>query len=155
MGRFFEARKATIMARNKSVSKAFTRVVREITTAVKVGGEDPDTNPALRTVSLSSLTEIGLLAVMNNLALDSLALASDVNVHGDIQDAEVMAMMQDYSPHSVPQDDGGPDGEEGDDGEDRETTVVSVLDINSQDGQRKQNSRLKSYPTDQNELVTD
>jgi len=48
MGRFFEARKATIMARNKSVSKAFTRVVREITTAVKVGGEDPDTNPALR-----------------------------------------------------------------------------------------------------------
>ena len=48
MGRFFEARKATIMARNKSVSKAFTRVVREITTAVKAGGEDPDTNPALR-----------------------------------------------------------------------------------------------------------
>jgi len=48
MGRFFEARKATIMARNKSVSKAFTRVVREITTAVKTGGEDPDSNPALR-----------------------------------------------------------------------------------------------------------
>jgi YebC/PmpR family DNA-binding regulatory protein len=48
MGRFFEARKATIMARNKSVSKAFTRVVREITTAVKAGGEDPDTNPSLR-----------------------------------------------------------------------------------------------------------
>jgi len=48
MGRFFEARKATIMARNKSVSKAFTRVVREITTAVKAGGEDPDSNPALR-----------------------------------------------------------------------------------------------------------
>jgi YebC/PmpR family DNA-binding regulatory protein len=36
------------MARNKSVSKAFTRVVREITTAVKAGGEDPDTNPSLR-----------------------------------------------------------------------------------------------------------
>jgi YebC/PmpR family DNA-binding regulatory protein len=48
MGRFFEARKATIMARNKSVSKAFTRVVREIITAVKGGGEDPDTNPSLR-----------------------------------------------------------------------------------------------------------
>ena len=48
MGRFFEARKATIFARNKSVSKAFTRVVREITTAVKAGGEDPESNPALR-----------------------------------------------------------------------------------------------------------
>ncbi len=48
MGRFFEARKHTIMARNKAVSKAFTRVIREITTAVKGGGEDPDTNPALR-----------------------------------------------------------------------------------------------------------
>jgi len=48
MGRFFEARKATIMARNKSVSKAFTRVVREITTAVRAGGDDPDSNPALR-----------------------------------------------------------------------------------------------------------
>ncbi len=48
MGRFFEARKATIMARNKSVSKAFTRVVREITKAVKEGGEDPDSNPSLR-----------------------------------------------------------------------------------------------------------
>jgi len=48
MGRFYEARKATIMARNKSDSKQFTRVVREITTAVKEGGEDPDTNPSLR-----------------------------------------------------------------------------------------------------------
>jgi YebC/PmpR family DNA-binding regulatory protein len=48
MGRFFEARKATIMARNKSVSKQFTRVVREIMSAVKDGGEDPDTNPSLR-----------------------------------------------------------------------------------------------------------
>jgi YebC/PmpR family DNA-binding regulatory protein len=48
MGRFFEARKHTIMARNKAVSKAFTRVIREITTAVKAGGEDPDSNPALR-----------------------------------------------------------------------------------------------------------
>jgi len=48
VGRFFEARKATIFARNKSVSKAFTRVVREITTAVKSGGDDPESNPALR-----------------------------------------------------------------------------------------------------------
>ena len=48
MGRFFEARKHTIMARNKAVSKAYTRVVREITTAVKAGGDDPESNPSLR-----------------------------------------------------------------------------------------------------------
>lgn len=48
MGRFFEARKHTIFARSKRVSKLFTRVAREITMAVKTGGPDPDANPALR-----------------------------------------------------------------------------------------------------------
>jgi len=48
LGRFFEARKHTIMARNKAVSKAFTRVVKELTSAVKAGGDDPESNPSLR-----------------------------------------------------------------------------------------------------------
>lgn len=48
MGRFFEARKATIMARSKRVSKAFTRCGREIVIAVKAGGDNPDSNGALR-----------------------------------------------------------------------------------------------------------
>lgn len=48
MGRFFEARKATIMARSKRLSKAFTRAGREIVIAVKAGGPSEDSNPALR-----------------------------------------------------------------------------------------------------------
>jgi YebC/PmpR family DNA-binding regulatory protein len=48
MGRMFEARKATIFARNNRMAKAFTRVSREIAVAVKAGGPNPDANPALR-----------------------------------------------------------------------------------------------------------
>lgn len=48
MGRFFEARKATIFARSARVSKLFTRVAREIDMAVKAGGPEPEANPALR-----------------------------------------------------------------------------------------------------------
>jgi len=48
MGRFFEARKHTIFARSARISKLFTRVAREIAMAVKAGGPDADSNPALR-----------------------------------------------------------------------------------------------------------
>lgn len=48
MGRFFEARKATMFARYDRMAKAFTRCSREIVIAVKSGGPDPDSNPALR-----------------------------------------------------------------------------------------------------------
>jgi YebC/PmpR family DNA-binding regulatory protein len=48
MGRFFEARKSTIMARSKRMSKAFTRAGREISIAVKTGGANADSNPSLK-----------------------------------------------------------------------------------------------------------
>ena len=48
MGRIFETRKATMFARWDKMAKAFTRVAKEITIAVKAGGPDPDGNPALR-----------------------------------------------------------------------------------------------------------
>jgi YebC/PmpR family DNA-binding regulatory protein len=48
MGRIFETRKATMMARWDKMSKAFTRIAKEITIAVKAGGPNPDNNPALR-----------------------------------------------------------------------------------------------------------
>ncbi|MFO0583731.1 MAG: YebC/PmpR family DNA-binding transcriptional regulator [Anaeromyxobacter sp.] len=48
MGRIFETRKATMFARWNKMAKAFTRVAKEITIAVKAGGPDPHTNPALR-----------------------------------------------------------------------------------------------------------
>lgn len=48
MGRIFETRKATMFARWDRMAKAFTRCGKEITIAVKQGGPDPDSNPALR-----------------------------------------------------------------------------------------------------------
>jgi len=48
VGRIFETRKSTMFARWDKMAKAFSRVAREITVAVKTGGTNPDTNPALR-----------------------------------------------------------------------------------------------------------
>ena len=48
MGRIFETRKATMFARWDRMSKAFARCGREITIAVRQGGEAPEGNPALR-----------------------------------------------------------------------------------------------------------
>ncbi len=48
MGRIFEVRKATMFARWDRMAKQFTRIGKEIAIAVKAGGNDPNTNPALR-----------------------------------------------------------------------------------------------------------
>ncbi|HVP39112.1 MAG TPA: YebC/PmpR family DNA-binding transcriptional regulator [Candidatus Saccharimonadales bacterium] len=50
MGRIFETRKATMFARWDKMSKAFARIGKEITIAVRAGGPNPDNNPALRRV---------------------------------------------------------------------------------------------------------
>jgi YebC/PmpR family DNA-binding regulatory protein len=48
MGRIFEVRKSTMFARWDRMAKQFTRIGKEIIIAVKAGGPDPGTNPALR-----------------------------------------------------------------------------------------------------------
>ena len=48
MGRIFETRKATMFARWDRMAKAFTRVSKEISIAVRAGGDNPDANPSLR-----------------------------------------------------------------------------------------------------------
>jgi YebC/PmpR family DNA-binding regulatory protein len=48
MGRIFEVRKSTMFARWDRMAKQFTRVGKEIAIAVKAGGPEPNTNPALR-----------------------------------------------------------------------------------------------------------
>jgi YebC/PmpR family DNA-binding regulatory protein len=48
MGRIFEVRKATMFARWDRMAKQFTRIGKEIIIAVKAGGPDVATNPALR-----------------------------------------------------------------------------------------------------------
>jgi YebC/PmpR family DNA-binding regulatory protein len=50
MGRIFETRKATMFARWDKMAKAFTRISKDITIAVKAGGPNPESNPALRRV---------------------------------------------------------------------------------------------------------
>ena len=49
MGRAFEFRKVRKMKRWDKMSKAFTKLGKEIAVAVKLGGPDPESNPRLRT----------------------------------------------------------------------------------------------------------
>ena len=48
MGRAFEYRKASILARWDKMAKTFSKIGKDIALAVKAGGPDPDSNPALR-----------------------------------------------------------------------------------------------------------
>lgn len=48
MGRAFEYRKASKMARWDKMAKTFSKIGKDIALAVKAGGPDPDSNPALR-----------------------------------------------------------------------------------------------------------
>ena len=50
MGRAFEYRKATKLKRWGHMAKTFTRLGKQIAIAVKAGGQDPETNPTLRSV---------------------------------------------------------------------------------------------------------
>ena len=48
MGRAFEYRKASKMARWDKMAKTFSKIGKDISLAVKAAGPDPDTNPGLR-----------------------------------------------------------------------------------------------------------
>ena len=48
MGRIFEVRKHTMFARWDRMAKQFARVSKDINMAIKAGGSDPNSNPALR-----------------------------------------------------------------------------------------------------------
>ncbi len=50
MGRIFEVRKHAMFARWNRMAKQFARIGKDITIAVKAGGPDPASNPALRRV---------------------------------------------------------------------------------------------------------
>ena len=50
MGRIFETRKATMFARWDKMSKAFARIGKEITIAVRASGTNPENNPTLRRI---------------------------------------------------------------------------------------------------------
>lgn len=48
MGRAFEYRKASKMARWDRMAKTFSKIGKDIALAIKAGGADPESNPALR-----------------------------------------------------------------------------------------------------------
>jgi YebC/PmpR family DNA-binding regulatory protein len=50
MGRIFEVRKSTMFARWDRMAKQFGRIGKDIVIAVRAGGPDPESNPALRRV---------------------------------------------------------------------------------------------------------
>ena len=50
MGRIFEVRKHAMFARWNRMAKQFARIGKDITIAVRSGGPDPGSNPALRRV---------------------------------------------------------------------------------------------------------
>jgi YebC/PmpR family DNA-binding regulatory protein len=50
MGRIFEVRKHTMFARWNRMAKQFARIAKDITMAVRAGGAEPASNPALRRI---------------------------------------------------------------------------------------------------------
>lgn len=92
MGRAFEFRKARKMKRWAAMSKAFTRIGKDIVMAVKEGGPDPDTNAKLRAVIQN--------AKAVNMPKDNIERAikraSDKN-QGDYKEV----LFEGYAPHGI------------------------------------------------------
>jgi len=92
MGRAFEFRKARKMKRWSAMSKAFTRIGKDIVMAVKEGGPDPDANSRLRAVIQN--------AKAVNMPKDNIERAikraSDKNL-GDYKEV----LFEGYAPHGI------------------------------------------------------
>ena len=92
MGRAFEFRKARKMKRWAAMSKAFTRIGKDIVMAVKEGGPDPDANARLRAVIQNAKSV--------NMPKDNIERAikraSDKN-QGDFKEV----LFAGYAPHGI------------------------------------------------------
>ena len=92
MGRAFEFRKARKMKRWSAMSKAFTRIGKDIVMAVKEGGPDPDSNSKLRAVIQNAKSV--------NMPKDNIERAikraSDKNL-GDFKEV----LFEGYAPHGI------------------------------------------------------
>ncbi len=92
MGRIFETRKATMFARWDKMSKAFARIGKEITIAVKAGGPSPENNPSLRRVIQN--------ARAINMPKDKVQSAID-RASGQNQAAFEEILYEGYAPHGI------------------------------------------------------
>ena len=92
MGRAFEFRKARKMKRWSAMSKAFTRIGKDIVMAVKEGGPDPDINSRLRAIIQNAKSV--------NMPKDNIERAikraSDKNL-GDYKEI----LFEGYAPHGI------------------------------------------------------
>jgi YebC/PmpR family DNA-binding regulatory protein len=93
MGRIFEVRKSTMFARWDRMAKQFTRVGKEIVIAVKAGGPDPETNPALRRAMANGKAV--------NMPKDRIEAAVKRALGNDTANYE-QVLYEGYAPHGVP-----------------------------------------------------
>lgn len=92
MGRIFETRKATMFARWNRMAKLFTRISKDIAIAVKSGGPNPDTNPALRRVLQNARAA--------NMPKDKVEAAIK-RASGQEQQAYEVVLYEGYGPHGI------------------------------------------------------
>ena len=92
MGRAFEYRKARKMARWSKMAKAFTRIGKEISIAVKQGGPHPETNARLRAAIQN--------AKAANMPKDNVERAIKKASSKDMTDYKE-ALFEGYAPHGI------------------------------------------------------
>lgn len=92
MGRIFEVRKATMFARWNRMAKQFAKIGKDITIAVRAGGPDPASNPALRRVVQN--------ARAINMPKDKVEAAIRRATGADAKDYEIV-IYEGYAPHGV------------------------------------------------------
>ena len=92
MGRAFEFRKARKMKRWAAMSKAFTRIGKDIVMAVKEGGSDPENNSRLRAV----IQNAKAINMPKDNIERAIKRASDKN-QGDFK----VVLFEGYGPHGI------------------------------------------------------
>jgi YebC/PmpR family DNA-binding regulatory protein len=92
MGRIFETRKTTMFARWNKMAKLFTRISKDIAIAVKAGGTDPNSNPALRRALQNART--------GNMPKDKVEAAIK-RASGQEQKNYEVVLYEGYAPHGI------------------------------------------------------
>jgi YebC/PmpR family DNA-binding regulatory protein len=92
MGRIFEVRKHTMFARWNRMAKQFAKIGKDITIAVRSGGTDPNSNPALRRVIQNARAV--------NMPKDKVDAAIRRASGADAKDYEIV-LYEGYAPHGV------------------------------------------------------
>ncbi len=92
MGRIFEVRKHTMFARWNRMAKQFAKIGKDITIAVRSGGTDPGSNPALRRVIANARAV--------NMPKDKVEAAIRRASGADAKDYEIV-FYEGYAPHGV------------------------------------------------------